>query len=68
MEQLQPRASDRGWYEYMRAHRRIGGYYTRTGFILGIPGGARSADSRHLLFSIDGHEGDADDNRDDDRG
>ena len=46
----------------------FGGDYTRTGFILGIPGGARSADSRHLLFSIDGHEGDADDNRDDDRG
>ena len=52
----------------MRAHRRIGGDYTRTGFILGIPGGARSADSRHLLFLVDGHEGDADDNRDDDRG
>ena len=49
-------------------YTRIGGDYTRTGFILGIPGGARSADSRHLLFSIDGHEGDADDNRDDARG
>ena len=49
-------------------YRRIGGDYTRTGFILGIPGGARSADSRHLLFLVDGHEGDADDNRDDDRG
>ena len=49
-------------------YRRIGGGYTRTGFILGIPGGARSADSRHLLFLVDGHEGDADDNRDDDRG
>ena len=49
-------------------YTRIGGDYTRTGFILGIPGGARSADSRHLLFSRDGHEGDADDNRDDARG
>ena len=49
-------------------YRRIGGDYTRTGFILGIPGGARSADSRHLLFLVDGHEADADDNRDDDIG
>ena len=62
--------SDRGWHDYMRAliTPRDGGDYTRTGFILGIPGGARSADSRHLLFLVDGHEGDADDNRDDDRG
>ena len=51
-----------------RHYKHIGGDYTRTGFVLGIPGGARSADSRHLLFSIDGHEGDADDNRDDDEG
>ena len=67
MEQLQPPDSDRGWYEYMRALQT----YWRglhTDFILGIPGGARSADSRHLLFSIDGHEGNADDNMDDDRG
>ena len=48
-------------------YRRIGGDYTRTAFILGIPGGARSADSRHLLFLIDGHEGDADDNKGSDR-
>ena len=48
-------------------YRRIGGDYTRTGFILGIPGGARSEDSRHLLFLVDGHEADAGDNRDDDR-
>ena len=68
MEQLQPLDSDRGWYEYMRALHSIGGDYTRTGFILGIPGGARSADSRHLVFLLDGLEGDADDNRDDDRG
>ena len=33
-------------------YRRVGGDYTRIGFILGIPGGARSADSRHLLFVI----------------
>ena len=26
------------------------------------------ADARHLLFLEDGHDGDADDNRDDDRG
>ena len=49
-------------------YRRIGGDYTRNGFILGIPGGARSADSRHLLFLVDGHEGDADDNKGNDRG
>ena len=49
-------------------YTRVGGDFTRIDFILGIPGGARSADSRHLLFSIVGHEGDADDNRDDDRG
>ena len=49
-------------------YRRVGGDYTRIGFILGIPGGARSVDSRHLLFLVDGHEADADDNRDDDRG
>ena len=48
-------------------YKRIGGDYTRTGFILGIPGGARSADWRHSLFLIDGHENDADDNRDDGR-
>ena len=68
MEQLQPLDSDRGWYEYMRHYERIGGDYTRIGFILGIPGGARSADSRHLLFLVDGHEADAVDNRNDDRG
>ena len=48
-------------------YKRIGGEYTRIEVILGIPGGARSADSRHLLFAIDGHDGDADDNRDSDR-
>ena len=48
-------------------YKRIGGDYTRTGFVLGIPGSARSADSRHLLFLVDGHRGDTDDNRDDDR-
>ena len=48
-------------------YTRIGGDYTRTGFILGIPGGARSADSRHLKLLLDGHEGDTDDNRDDAR-
>ena len=66
MEQLQPLDSDRGWYEYMRALQT----YWRglhTDFILGIPGGAKSADLRHLLFLINGHEGDADDNKDDDR-
>ena len=47
-------------------YTRIGGDYTRTGLILGIPGGARSADSRHLLFLVDRHEGGAD-NKDDDR-
>ena len=45
-------------------YTRIGGDYTRTGFILGIPGGARSADSRHLFFSIDGNEGDEADESD----
>ena len=45
----------------------MGGDFTRIGFILGILGGARSADSRHLLFLVDGHKGDADDNKDDDR-
>ena len=49
-------------------YTRIGGDYTRTGFILSIPGGAWSADSRHLVFLVDGHEGDADDKRDRDRG
>ena len=49
-------------------YRRIGGDYTRTSVILGIPGGARSADSRHLLFLVDAHVGDADDNREDDTG
>ena len=68
MEQLQPLDSERGWYEYMRALHMIGGDYTRTGFILGIPGGARPADSRHLVFLIDNHVGDADDKRDDDSG
>ena len=48
-------------------YKRIGGDYTRIGVILGIPGSARSADSRHLLFLVDGHEGDADDNKDNDR-
>ena len=48
-------------------YKHIGGDYTRTGFILGIPGGARSADSRHLLFLVDGHESDANDNKDDDK-
>ena len=49
-------------------YRRVGGDYTRIGFILGIPGGARSADSRHLLFLVGGHEADAVDNRNDDIG
>ena len=67
MEQLQPLDSERGWYEQMRAlHMYWRGLHTD--FILGTLGGARSADSRHLLLPIYGHEGDADDNRDDDRG
>ena len=67
MEQLQPPDSDRGWYEYMRAlHTYWRGLHT--GWLHPRYGGARSADSRYLLFSIDGHEGDADDTRADDRG
>ena len=49
-------------------YKRIGGDYTRTGFILGIPGGARSADSRHLFFLVDVHNGVDDVKIGDDRG
>ena len=67
MEQLQPLDSECGWCEYMRAlHTYWRGLHTD--FILGIPGGARSAGSRHLVFLVDGLEGDAYDKRDDDRG